>query len=65
MTKRSYADVIIIGNKLVHDNRQKKNEVSKEEKKDGHLEKIDLQKICSQLSEEEQSKSSECNIHLP
>ena len=45
--------------------RRNKNKVKREEKKDGNLEKIDLEKIYSQLLEEEQSKSGERNKSTP
>ena len=45
--------------------RRNKNKVKREEKKDGNLEKIDLEKIYSQLLEEEQSKSGARNKSTP
>ena len=45
--------------------RRNKNKVKSEKKKDGNLEKIDLEKIYSQLLEEEQSKSGERKKSTP
>ena len=42
-----------------------KNKVKREEKKDGSLEKIDLEKIYSQLLEEEQPRSGDRNKSTP
>ena len=45
--------------------RWKINKAEREEKKDGNLGKIDLEKIYFQLLEEEQSKSGELNKSIP
>ena len=56
-----------INERNITDNRAtwNKNKVKREEKKYGNLEKIDLEKIYSQLLEEEQSKSGERNKSTP
>ena len=56
-----------IDERNITDNRamRNKNKVKREEKKDGSLEKIDLEKIYSQLLEEEQSRSGDRNKYTP
>ena len=56
-----------IDERNITDNRamRNKNKVKREEKRDGSLEKIDLKKVHSQLLEEEQSRSRDCNKFIP
>ena len=56
-----------INKRNITDNRAmwNKNKVKREEKRHGSLEKIDLKEIYSQLLEEEQSKTGDCNKYTP